>query len=89
MTLNIQFSPSLPQEQGRHILMTLAKCKTTGYTISRANGKLRQLYHSSLGRDKVDSIIAWLRKEKVSECKILVDGSEIVAPKTKKAKKVS
>lgn len=92
MTLNITFSKDMPQEQGSLILNTLAKCKATGYTINRSNGKLRQLYNSSIVRDKVDSIKSFLAKHITAEYRIMVDNVDITPvkkAKTTRVKKVS
>lgn len=63
MTLTIKFERDISIENTRLILNTLRKSKASGYYLNTQLGKIRQLHHKSLQRDKVDSILGWLERK--------------------------
>lgn len=65
MTLKTTFPSSISEEKSKLILNALAKCKASGYTINTQLRKVRQIYHSNLGKDKVDSILAFYVKHNI------------------------
>jgi len=96
MNIKITFQPNISAELSRLILNGIKNSKTSGYTLSIQLAKVRQIYHSSLTKDKVDSIASWVAKRGSVVRSILVDGvawtapvAETAKPKTRKAKKVS
>jgi hypothetical protein len=97
MTLRIAFTRDISIASTRLILNALRDTKASGYTLSTQLAKLRQMYHSNVSKDKVDSIMAWLAKQGI-KATAFVDGVEwvkeqpIVVPvkeKKARAKKVA
>jgi len=96
MNIKITFQPNISVELTRLILNGIRNSKTSGFNLTTQLGKLRQIHHSNLSKDKVDSIAMWLLPKGAIVRSIMVDGVAWTAPvtvvaktKTPKVKKVS
>lgn len=65
MSAKISFTNVLTKEQFKAVYHSALKSKFHP-TLNFANGNLRSLYYSTLPKDKVDSISAWLDNNMIS-----------------------
>jgi len=96
MNIKITFTRDISAQLSRLILESIHNSKVSGYNIGIQLAKVRQIHHSNLSKDKVDSIANWVAKQGSIVKSITVDGvawsPAIVVPvkeKKARAKKVA